>query len=186
MSVRQLDGAVGACLHTCEHGFKPHMSSAAGILREGNPEPRAGTLLRSILAASDCGAARIGLLSAVPQLQTTSADRTTVIAPISPTLSAQQLGLGVWPVLFMGHSSAIINESCSGESCVSSSSSSIYSQPIRPSALESSSSRSQTGEDSTVPASYNRSLWRNESTGAEHIQTRTAAEAARNQVIVVR
>ena len=34
------------------------MSSAAGILREGNPEPRAGTLLRSILAASDCGAAR--------------------------------------------------------------------------------------------------------------------------------
>ena len=107
MSVRQLDGAVGACLHTCEHGFKPHMSSAAGILREGNPEPRAGTLLRSILAASDCGAARIGLLSAVPQLQTTSADRTTVIAPISPTLSAQQLGLGVWPVLFMGHSSAM-------------------------------------------------------------------------------
>ena len=38
-----------------------------------------------------------------------------------------------------------------------SSSSSIYSQPIRPSALES-SSRSQTEEDSTVPASYNRSL----------------------------
>jgi len=66
-----------------------------------------------------------------------------------------------------------------------SSSSSIYSQPIRPSALES-SSRSQTEEDSTVPANYNRSLWRTESTGAEHIQTRTAAEAARNQVIVVR
>ena len=67
----------------------------------------------------------------------------------------------------------------------SSSSSSIYSQPIRPSAFES-SSRSQTEEDSTVPANYNRSLWRTESTGAEHIQTRTAAEAARNQVIVVR
>ena len=67
-----------------------------------------------------------------------------------------------------------------------SSSSSIYSQPIRPTAIES-SSRSQTAEeDSTVPASYNRSLWRTESTGAEHIQTRTAAEAARNQVIVVR
>ena len=55
--------------------------------------------------------------------------------------------------------------------CSSSSSSSIYSQPIRPSAFES-SSRSQTEEDSTVPANYNRSLWRTESTGAEHIQTR--------------
>ena len=67
------------------------MSSAAGVLREGNPEPRAGTLLRSILAASDWGAARIGLLSAVPQLQTTSADMITgKLAPIPPTFRAQQ------------------------------------------------------------------------------------------------
>ena len=59
-----------------------------------------------------------------------------------------------------GHRCRVRRSHCRGDwSCrASSSSSSIYSQPIRPSALES-SSRSQTEEeDSTVPASYNRSL----------------------------
>ena len=45
---------------------------------------------------------------------------------------------------------SLSKQSCALPPCGHSSSSSIYSQPIRPSALES-SSRSQTEEDSTVP-----------------------------------